>query len=96
MYFFHCLLGMELSFTYFHILSDIIIYLFILSEAISCWQCGVFHRGIRDECWKADLQKHNCTACLKTYTRVYLHDSWRTFRCKSVIGNKGGKHNIQR
>lgn len=47
------------------------------TEGISCWQCGVFHRGIRDECWKADQQKHNCSACLKTYTRVYLHDSWR-------------------
>lgn len=75
---------MELSFTFFNT---------IFSEAVSCWQCGVFHRGIRDECWKADQQKHNCAACLKTYTRVYLHDSWRKFRCKSVtIGISMGEN----
>ncbi|CAG2200263.1 unnamed protein product [Mytilus edulis] len=50
------------------------------TEAIGCWQCGVFFRGIRDECNLADRQYFNCTACLKTYTKTHLHDSWNKFR----------------
>lgn len=50
------------------------------TEAFACWQCGTYHRGQRDICDASDKVRYNCSACLKSYTRAYLHDSWTRYQ----------------
>lgn len=48
------------------------------SGALTCYQCNVFIRGSP---WPCDSDRgmreiSNCYACLKTYTRTYLHNTF--------------------
>ncbi|ESO97824.1 hypothetical protein LOTGIDRAFT_152928 [Lottia gigantea] len=45
-------------------------------EAIKCLQCNIVVKGSNNNC---DDPKYvdDCTACLKTYTKIVNHESWR-------------------
>jgi len=50
----------------------------VLTDALTCYQCNVFVRGTP---WPCDSERgmkemNNCTACLKSYTRAWLHNTF--------------------
>lgn len=67
------------------ILLEKLLKLFILigilikqTDSLSCFQCNVFIRGSP---WPCDSERgmrrmDDCHACLKTYTRTYLHNTF--------------------
>ncbi|KAH3883967.1 uncharacterized protein LOC127835780 [Dreissena polymorpha] len=48
------------------------------TEGLSCYQCNVFIRGTPWPCNsnKGMRKVDDCHACLKTYTRTYLHNTF--------------------
>jgi len=58
----------------------------VFPGALSCYQCNVFIRGTP---WPCNAEKgmrkvDDCHACLKTYTRSYLHNTFHDRICKSI------------
>ncbi|KAL4224968.1 hypothetical protein ACF0H5_015664 [Mactra antiquata] len=48
------------------------------TDALSCYQCNIFIRGSPWPCNSERGMKevHDCEACLKTFTRAYLHNTF--------------------
>lgn len=65
---------------YFHILKICVVLgiLFSQTSALTCYQCNVFIRGSPWPCNSERGMREipNCYACLKTYTRTYLHNTF--------------------
>ncbi|XP_062573955.1 uncharacterized protein LOC134235804 [Saccostrea cucullata] len=64
--------------------------LFTLAECtiggtVNCYQCNVFNQGAREFCANAERKMYNCTGCMKTKTRVYMHDQWLRYKYVTVI-----------
>lgn len=53
-----------------------------IGGSINCFQCNVFNQGAREFCANAERKMYNCTGCLKTHTRVYMHDQWLRYKCR--------------
>ena len=49
---------------------------------VSCFQCNIYNQGNSDVCGLSNLKKYNCTGCLKTFTRTYLHERYLSYQCR--------------
>ncbi|XP_022333962.2 uncharacterized protein LOC111130952 [Crassostrea virginica] len=52
---------------------------------INCYQCNVFNQGAREFCANGEKMMYNCSGCMKTKTRVYIHDQWLRYKYVTVI-----------
>ncbi|XP_067655316.1 uncharacterized protein [Haliotis asinina] len=54
------------------------------SDAIGCFQCNVFSSGVTNTC-DNPRQMSNCFACLKTYTKIRIHNRLGEYSYSEVI-----------
>lgn len=55
-----------------------------IGGTVNCFQCNVFNQGAREFCANAERKMYNCSGCLKTHTRVYMHDQWLQYKYVTV------------